>query len=284
MSVTPDFVGQRYKDTSTGNIWIANSTTPGDWTLEVQNSKLTWEPKSSSAGEELGFITLYGLPTVTVMRFLETTMTYGFDIEEADGLTEIDCPNLLTVDPTDSHDGYIWVISKSDITTFSAPQLVSVASDVWIGNNDVLSTVNLGSLATVGGDLKLSFNSEIVSLDLGDLVTVSGQVSFAGDSLLTTIDISSLDSIGSQISLVNCSVLSSLNISALTSLGGNFVASGCAFDAATVNAILAQLVSIAAYGAGQSVVLNGGTSAAPSGQGIIDKGVLQGRGATVTTN
>lgn len=38
MSVTPDFVGQVYKDTNTGNIWRANSLTQGDWTLECSGS------------------------------------------------------------------------------------------------------------------------------------------------------------------------------------------------------------------------------------------------------
>jgi hypothetical protein len=42
MSVTPDFIGQIYKDTATGNLWRANSLTAGDWTLEVVANQITF--------------------------------------------------------------------------------------------------------------------------------------------------------------------------------------------------------------------------------------------------
>ncbi|HEY9817034.1 MAG TPA: hypothetical protein V6D20_14725, partial [Candidatus Obscuribacterales bacterium] len=63
-----------------------------------------------------------------------------------------------------------------------------------------------------------------------------------------------------------------------------------ALTEASVNRVLAVLVSLdgtngtTLWGAGHTVNLSGGTSAAPSGQGVVDAGILVGRGATVTTN
>lgn len=63
-----------------------------------------------------------------------------------------------------------------------------------------------------------------------------------------------------------------------------------ALTEASVNRMLSILVSLdgtngtTLWGAGHTVNLSGGTSAAPTGQGIVDAGILTGRGATVTTN
>lgn len=55
-----------------------------------------------------------------------------------------------------------------------------------------------------------------------------------------------------------------------------------ALDSSSVNAILAFCV--AHGGSGGTLFLQGGTNAAPSGQGILDVATLIGRGWTVTTN
>ena len=72
--------------------------------------------------------------------------------------------------------------------------------------------------------------------------------------------------------------------------GATINISGQKLDQASVNGILALLVSLdgtggtTLWGAGKTVNLSGGTSASPSGQGIIDKATLVARTATVTTN
>ena len=97
--------------------------------------------------------------------------------------------------------------------------------------------------------------------------------------------LSPLQSVGDYMDFQDCSSLTTITISGLTSLVAGFRAAGCALSGATVNAILARLVSMPTYGnAGQDVDLSGGTSAAPSGQGLVDKATLIGRGAFVTTN
>lgn len=75
-----------------------------------------------------------------------------------------------------------------------------------------------------------------------------------------------------------------------TVTGATINISGQKLTAASVNAILALLVSLdgtngtTLWGAGKTLDVSGGTSSAPTGQGITDKATLIGRGATVTTN
>jgi len=59
--------------------------------------------------------------------------------------------------------------------------------------------------------------------------------------------------------------------------------SNCALTAASVNHILARCVANPAYIFGV-VSLSGGTNAAPTGQGIMDRATLRRRGVVVTTN
>jgi hypothetical protein len=72
--------------------------------------------------------------------------------------------------------------------------------------------------------------------------------------------------------------------------GATINISGQKLDAASVNGILALLVSLdgtngtTLWGAGKTLTINGGTNAAPSGQGILDKATLLTRTAVVTTN
>jgi hypothetical protein len=63
---------------------------------------------------------------------------------------------------------------------------------------------------------------------------------------------------------------------------------GCALSEETINYILALLVSLDGTNGtilfNGDVLLDGGTSAAPTGQGLIDKATIESRGGTVTTN
>lgn len=65
--------------------------------------------------------------------------------------------------------------------------------------------------------------------------------------------------------------------------GSNVALTGLALSAAYVNLMLAICVAEAGFTSG-TVDLSGGTSAAPTGQGVTDKATLIARGITVTTN
>jgi len=84
--------------------------------------------------------------------------------------------------------------------------------------------------------------------------------------------------------------LTTVNIGEIGSLKrGSFVSMiGCALSEETVNYILALLVSLDGNNGTDlfngDVYLEDGTSAAPTGQGLIDKATLQARGGLITTN
>jgi len=63
---------------------------------------------------------------------------------------------------------------------------------------------------------------------------------------------------------------------------GAFVFTNNALSADTVNVILAR--AVANTGFVGTIQLDGGTNAAPTGQGITDKATLLTRGVTLTTN
>lgn len=236
MSVTPQFIGQRYKDTNTGNIWIANSTTPGDWTLEVQNMQMLWSPHTSKLGESLGVYAFNGasIPGITSITFLQDTFDDpdGVDIESAADLLSLYFPNLTSVGS-----------STFDIICFSCPNLSVFAFPL---------------LASTAGSVRLA-GSGVTSLDLPNLV--SGNLVIQLNSSLTTLSIPQwLPDPSNAVELQNN-----------------------AFNAASVNGVLARCVANAAYNTGP-INLGGASMAAPSGQGIVDKATLVGRGIVVTTN
>lgn len=84
--------------------------------------------------------------------------------------------------------------------------------------------------------------------------------------------------------------LTTVNIGEIGSLkrGGSVSMIGCALSEETVNYILALLVSLDGNNGTDlfngDVSLEDGTSAAPTGQGLIDKATLQARGGLITTN
>jgi hypothetical protein len=86
------------------------------------------------------------------------------------------------------------------------------------------------------------------------------------------------------------SSLTNVNIGEIGSLkhGGSVDMIGCALSEETINYILALLVSLDGTNGtvlySGDVYLEGGTNAAPTGQGLIDKETLQARGGLVTTN
>jgi len=87
-----------------------------------------------------------------------------------------------------------------------------------------------------------------------------------------------------HITIANNTSLTTINLGAeFPDNGKNYTLNNNALNAATVNSVLALLVAEPSYVSG-TVLLNGGTNAAPSGQGIADKATLIGRGVTVTTN
>lgn len=114
---------------------------------------------------------------------------------------------------------------------------------------------------------------DMVNCDVLDSITCSSNPVLTSLSA-NNITLTSLDCHG----CTALAVLSSVNKTALVSLNAN----SCGFASAAVNAVLADLV--AAGNSNGTADLAGTGMGAPTGQGLIDKGVLQAAGWTVTTN
>lgn len=173
----------------------------------------------------------------------------------------------LTFNATTSLSGYD-IESTSTPTTMSWPNLVSIDPS-----------------NTNGGFLTLFGNTGITTVSFPLLATVSTGILFSGNSALTSINLNSLVSTGAtSIAIKNNASLVSLSLPSLVPTNGNtYTFQNNALNAASVNGLLHRFVLNAGYVSG-NIQLEGGTNAAPSGQGAADVITLTGRGVVVTSN
>ncbi len=169
---------------------------------------------------------------------------------------------------------------------------INMASLATVGNTldikcPLLSSLNAAALATVTGNFIFQTDNGL-SYSFPALTSVSGSISFAGASgtnnQTTSFAFASLVTVNSM-AISGFTALTTITLNAAAELqdGKNYDFTANALNAATVNAILAAGVRNAAYNTG-TLELDGGTNAAPTGQGILDAATLTGRGVTVTTN
>jgi hypothetical protein len=159
-------------------------------------------------------------------------------------------------------------------------------------NLTTLSFPNLTNLGVGGATAIIILTCPAFTTFLApNLVTVLGEpftapIEISDCPLLVSVSLPSLVTIEPAISITVCAALTTLSFPVwVPSNGANSFFSDNALTAASVNHILARHIVNPTWGnAGEVLTLNGGTSAAPSGQGILDKATLIGRGATVVTN
>lgn len=174
--------------------------------------------------------------------------------------TQVSFPNLTDILGVIDQ-GSLEITDSSSITTVSAPLLEFIDFGVNLTNNTVLTSINLLSLQTV-------FVSRLI---------------FFGCSSLVTLNLSSLVTVGSDVDGSGCTALTTFSCPLWSPTGGTTVNfNNCALNAASVNQILARCISV--LPTTMTIDLAGGTNAAPTGQGIIDKAALIALGNAVSTN
>jgi hypothetical protein len=188
------------------------------------------------------------MAALTALSLPELAYVGGnFSPNTAPNLATLSVPNLVYV-------GTLQLFNLASLTSFSAPNLVYYAPN------------GLGSIAVSMASLT-TFSTPATRI-------ISGSGSFTMNDRLGNLTTVTLGTVG---------VLKVVSV-------GTINISGQKLAQASVNGILALLVSLdgtngtTLWGAGKTVNISGGTSAAPSGQGIIDKATLVARSATVTTN
>lgn len=237
--VTPDYVGQYYRDTTTGNIWKSTGATNADWVLTVQDSKLIWSPESLTLTKfvdfTLGYLTdASDFGGITNISILATELSGAVDLENISGLITLSFPNLITV----LDNSYILILGMPDITTVSLPNLVNSIYDVvTIYDNHNLTTVDLSSFINTTY-LNIRYNPKLVSLSLPVYIPTNGEIQYLNENGL---------------------------------------------DLASVDGFLARCVANPAYVSG-TIWLDGGTNAAPTQGPGSAHDILVARGVTINHN
>ena len=214
-------------------------------------------------------------------------------------LTSLSFNNLVGLTNQGPNIGFnnnvVAITSCPALTSLSFPMLEDLGGSYTPATMASLTTLSTPALAYVGGSLNISIMAALTSVSMPSLLNVVGSWTVATMASLTTISLPAMVSYGSTIAattgLGNLTTVTLGTPGTLKRISGATInISGQKLDQASVNGILALLVSLdgtggtTLWGAGKTVNLSGGTSAAPSGQGIINKATLVARTATVTTN
>lgn len=170
--------------------------------------------------------------------------------------------------------------SVGSLKVTGAPNLISISAPniTHIDPNDVQLE---GGLIVVGNTLLTTLSLPLL-IDVG-----AGQVfQIFSNPVLTTVSLPSFVAKFSDMEVHDNPLLTSFSAPVWIPPDGSLGDfRNDALNAASVNGILARFVASPTWGTtGEQLLLQGGTNAAPSGQGIADKATLIGRGATVTTN
>jgi hypothetical protein len=176
---------------------------------------------------------------------------------------------------------------------------VGVSGDVpgvtefsWHGNSSVLGfdlksyyleSIRFPNLTEVTGGFVYILADQLTNFEIPLLESTSSFFYFSSDTM-TSLSAPSFITCPTYFEISGCNVLTTISLpNFLPTLNSNVTANNNALNAASVNHILARCIANAGYTNG-TVLLDGGTNAAPTGQGITDKNDLIARGCTVTTN
>lgn len=230
-----------------------------------------------------------GLPGITDLTVLLQTNREGIDFQICPDLVALRFPNLTAI----TEGGYLIITGCTSLQTISLPLLQTVPTgngNLDIDSNPALTSVDLSGLASLNGGAGdagvFNNNDALVNLAFPSLVSVVNTLQCGGNAVLQSLAFPVLTTWtgGFGLNANTNPALETIDISALITYNvASFSANACALNVATVNAILAKFVALG-KGAGFTINLSGGTSAAPAGQGADDKTTLIAAGATVTTN
>ena len=185
--------------------------------------------------------------------------------------------------------GTLRIVETPSLTTLGFPLLTKTLDSgeiTVLGSNGHIININVPLLSFVSGD----FRFEYATFNLNSLTYVGGDFNIA-NCPATSLSFPLLTEVGSFsiYDNVNLTSVTLGTIGTLKAIYGTTDISGNALNVASVNGILALLVSLDGTNdttlyENNQVYLQGGTNAAPTGQGIIDVQTLIDRGCDVQTN
>lgn len=217
-----------------------------------------------------------------------TTINGSFSISQMPLLTTLQFNALTTIGS--------YILNSLDVlSSMTFNSLKSINSSFSISQMPLLTTLQFNALTTIGGNFQVSNIDLLTSISINSLQTLGGIFSVSALPALTSISFSGMVTYGgSDITISSCANITSVTIGTIGTLkrieGTTITLSNLKLPSANVNAILALLVSLdgtggtTLWGAGKTLLIDGGTNGAPTGAGITDKATLITRGATITTN
>ncbi|MDP2387513.1 MAG: hypothetical protein Q8M29_14140 [Bacteroidota bacterium] len=215
-----------------------------------------------------------GNPDLNTVSFPALASCGSLSFSSNSDVTSLTFPSL-------GNAGSVFVSNCASISTMSFPALITTGG-INSQNNVALTSLSFPSLTT-SGNINMNNNTLLTSVDLSAL-TSSGSINVISNPALATLSFPALTTTGSSSITIITSGVTTVSFPALTSFGNSFNASGCKLSVASVNALLAKLVSIPAL-TGKTISLNSQTPMAPpSGQGVTDKATLITNGNTVNTD
>jgi hypothetical protein len=204
--------------------------------------------------------TIENCPLLTSVSTNAPTVSLSF--AGTNGVSSISLPNATTLDFNSSS------ASSFTITSLSFSSVTTI--DIFCASAPFTS-VSFPN-ATTSNRFKISSSTTVTSISFPSIVEYTGQ-GYAEIDVQFNTNLTSLV-LGTIGTLKNVSI--------------DVRASECALSEASVNNLLALLVSLDGTNGttlfDNNVFLESGTNAAPTGQGLIDKATLQARGCTVDTN
>ena len=241
--------------------------------------QISWGPIGTELGQTLP-VQFGGVPWLTSLNYRQQTIK-GVFVQACPLLTSMTFPSLLTVEGFGNTDFYsehaIQIADNTALATISFPVLTLIKGGAVFDDCDgvtslsfpLLTTLNLSPTVSSDTYLWIRNNTLLQEILFPSLTTITinpaflfpGYFEIKGNPALTTI---------------------SLPLAVIPNKM-DFDASNNALSQSTVDHILARLVANGGYVSG-TVLLNGGTNAAPSVAGLADKATLIGRGVTVVTN
>lgn len=197
----------------------------------------------------------------------------------------INLPVLTSVDFTSlsSCGGGCGVFDSPLIVTVAFPAMVTAGGFFGAARNDLLVNFSAPMITTIGGDLQIYQNPVIGAVSLPSLVTAANGIS-GGSSGITSFSAPALTTItAGDIFMDSCANLTSVSMpNVIFSDGSQMTWDSDSLDATSVNQILHR--GVVSGTTSSTYELGNGSNAAPTGQGIIDKGTLIAAGNSVNTN
>ncbi len=233
-----------------------SSSFPFTWSPDSITEEQFWAQMGSFA-----FQNDESLIGVTDLVYNGVTYREGIDVENALSLATFNAPNLVTI--TDN--GYL-EFDSCPLTQIDCPVLETVGGNIRISDSALTDVIGFNALTEVNNIVVINNTSLTDVSGLNALVSVHQAIYLTGNGLMTDIT----------------------GFASLRNLGGSFLCTNGHLTAAGTNRVLAKLVTMFDIDGttpwAHLVDITGPDNAAPTGQGVIDAGVLSGRGATVQVN